>query len=343
MTSIDAAPIVLAADGGGSKTDVLAIDLDGRVVAHERGRGGNPQVVGWAPVREELDRLRAAVLAAAGERRLLVQHVYMAGLDLPEELLAARSRLGHWSALAPLLAENDLFALLRAGTAGRDAVAVVCGTGINAIGVRADGATARFPALGEISGDWGGGSGLGSLALWHAMRAEDGRGPDTSLRLAVAAAFGAATVREVAEHVHFGRIAREALNDLTPLLFAHSEAGDTVAGAVVDRQAEEVVVMADVLLRRLALQDAEVPVVLGGSVLAARDPRLVSGIVAGLADRAPAARITWVTEPPVVGAALLALEAAGAAPAALERAAREVVTAIDAGAQRTEEDVPSRS
>jgi N-acetylglucosamine kinase-like BadF-type ATPase len=330
MTCLDATPIVLAADGGGSKTDVLAIDLDGAVIAHERGRGGNPQVVGWAAVRAELDRLRTAVLTAAGERRLLLQHVYMAGLDLPEELESAATQLGHWTAFAPLLAENDLFALLRAGTAAKDAVAVVCGTGINAIGVRADGATARFPALGEVSGDWGGGAGLGSLAMWHAIRAEDGRGPETSLRSVVAGAFGAGSVREVVEALHLGRLPATSLTDLTPLLFAAAEAGDAVAAAVVDRQAEEIVLMAQVLLCRLDLQQAEVPVVLGGSVLAAQEPRLVAGVVGGLAERAPAAHAVWVREPPVVGAALLALEAAGATPNALERAAREVVDAIAA-------------
>lgn len=323
-----AAPVVLAADGGGSKTDVLAIGLDGRVLAHERGRGGNPQVAGWPPVREELDRLRAAVLAAASDRTVLLQHVYLAGLDLQEELAEARRRLQHWTALAPLTAENDLFALLRAGTAAKDAVAVVCGTGINAIGVRADGASARFPALGEISGDWGGGSGLGPAALWHAIRAEDGRGPATALREVVTGAFGTATVRAVVEGLHFGRIPREALNDLTPALFAAAEAGDAVAASVVDRQAEEVVVMADVLLRRLDLQSTPLPVVLGGSVLAGRSPRLVAGVVAGLAERAPLARPTWVVEPPVVGAALLALEAAGAPPEALTVARDEVVAAL---------------
>jgi N-acetylglucosamine kinase-like BadF-type ATPase len=261
--------------------------------------------------------------------------VYQAGLDLPEELATAAHELADWTERAPLLAENDLFALLRAGTAAKDAVAVVCGTGINAIGVRADGRTARFPALGEVSGDWGGGAGIGSAALWHAIRAEDGRGPATSLCGVVAGAFGAGSVREVVEALHFARLPPEALNALAPLLFAEAEAGDPVAGAVVDRQAEEIVIMADVLLRRLALQDAAVPVVLGGSVLAAQDPRLVAGVVGGLAERAPAARAVWVAEPPVVGAALLALEAAGAAPDALVTAAHEVVATIEDRAWRS--------
>ncbi|HYZ53438.1 MAG TPA: VOC family protein [Streptosporangiaceae bacterium] len=40
----------------------------------------------------------------------------------------------------------------------------------------------RSTRSGGISGDWGGGYGLGRAALWGAMRAEDGRGPDTALR-----------------------------------------------------------------------------------------------------------------------------------------------------------------
>lgn len=318
------APVVLAVDGGGSKTDLLLLDLDGGLVAWERGGASNHQVLGWPRVQRELGRLRAEALAASGDPTIAAQHLYLAGLDLPVELVQAGRAFADWG--APLHAENDLFALLRAGTASNDAVAVVCGTGINAIGVRADGTTARFPALGATTGDWGGGSGLGELALWHAMRAEDGRGPDTALRDAVAAAFGFASVREVAEGVHFGRITGRAVAGLTPLLFAEAEAGDRIAGSVVDRQAEEIVVMADVLLRRLELHARPVPVVLGGSVLAAREPRLVAGVLAGLAERAPLAEPTWVTVPPVVGAALLALEAVGAPSAALDRAAATITS-----------------
>ena len=66
-------------------------------------------------------------------------------------------------------------------------------------------ATARFAALGPISGDWGGGSGLGEEALWHAARAEDGRGPATALHAAVLAGMGVATIAELTEDIHFGR------------------------------------------------------------------------------------------------------------------------------------------
>ena len=55
------------------------------------------------------------------------------------------------------MVDNDTFAVLRAGTERGWGVAVVCGAGINCVGVSPDGRHARFPALGTITGDWGGG------------------------------------------------------------------------------------------------------------------------------------------------------------------------------------------
>lgn len=100
--------------------------------------------------------------AGRGRRRVHRRAgVYLSGLDLSREVEAYRLRLQALGLAPTLLVDNDVFALLRAGTRAPDAVAVVCGTGINAVGRRADGAVVRFPALGSISGDWGGGDRLG--------------------------------------------------------------------------------------------------------------------------------------------------------------------------------------
>ncbi|MET1019354.1 MAG: N-acetylglucosamine kinase, partial [Microterricola sp.] len=189
----------------------------------------------------------------------------------------------------------------------------------NAIGVRDDGASVRFPALGSISGDWGGGGHLGPEALWHAARAEDGRGQETLLRTAVPEALGLPTVRAVTEALHFGRLPSAALASLPPVLFAAADAGDVIALSLLDRQAEEIVVMAVTALRRLGLLQSPVPVVLGGGVIAAGNARLLSGIRSGLADAAPLSRPEVVTARPVVGASLLVLDQIGADAAAHER------------------------
>lgn len=317
-------PVVLAVDGGGSKTDVVAIDLDGEVVAHERGPGSNPQSRGWERTAPLLDGLRHRVLAQVADRRVLTTHVYLAGMDFPEEIDAAKTALAHWTldGAAADVIDNDLFALLRAGTLALDAVAVVCGTGINAIGVRSDGVTARFPAIGDLSGDWGGGAFLGNRALWHAARAEDGRGPQTALRQAVPAAFDLPDVRSVTRAFHFGEIAGNAINSLSPVLFDVASTGDSVAQSVIHRQGKEIVLLARAAVRRLELEQhalGPIPVVLGGGVLAAKHPLLADIVTVLLDADIPTATPIWVTSPPILGAGLSALEAVGAPAQALEQ------------------------
>ena len=58
------------------------------------------------------------------------------------------------------------------------------------------------------------------------------------------------------------------------------------------------------------------PVVLGGSLMTARDPLLSQAISDQLATSLPGAELRVVDVPPVAGAALLGLDHVGAAPAA---------------------------
>ncbi|MFF7276744.1 BadF/BadG/BcrA/BcrD ATPase family protein [Streptomyces griseorubiginosus] len=305
---------VLAVDAGNSKTDVVVVADDGSVLATARGGGFRPPVVG---VETAVDTLADAVgraFAAAGVSS--VEHVSacLANADFPveEERLAAALHARAWGGSVEV--RNDTFAILRAGVTEPRGVAVVCGAGINCVGMRPDGRTARFPALGRISGDWGGGWGLAEEALWHAARAEDGRGPATDLARVLPAHFGLPSMYALIEALHLEDIAPVRRHELTPVLFATAAAGDPVARSLVDRLADEVVAMATVALTRLDLLDEETPVLLGGSVLAARHPQLDDRIGELLAEQAPKAVPRVVTASPVLGAALLGLDRVAAPP-----------------------------
>lgn len=312
-----AKPVVVAVDGGGSKTDAVAVDLAGKVVGRASGTGASPHFLG---VDGSVAQVDALVREVAGDSPIAQANIYISGLDLPSEVatFAAAVHKLPWSTESTVV-ENDLFALLRAGTDAADAVAVVCGTGMNALGRRADGATARFAALGIISGDWGGGAGLGEAAIWHSARDADRRGQSTTLTAVVPPHFGLSTMDEVTEGLHLGSIAYGDLAGLAPTVQQHANAGDEVARALMVRQGEEIAVMAISCLDRLDLLDREIPVVLGGGVLAARNALMWDAMTAKLASRAPQARPIHVPGPPVFGAARLALESAGVAAEIVER------------------------
>ncbi|MFI0979414.1 N-acetylglucosamine kinase [Streptomyces sp. NPDC021093] len=312
---------VLAIDAGNSKTDVAVVGADGDVLGTGRGGGFQPPLVG---VQAAVDVLADAVVRALEEAGADgVDHVSacLANADLPveEEELAAAVQARGWGRSTEV--RNDTFAILRAGVDEPRGVAVVCGAGINCVGMLPDGRTARFPAIGKISGDWGGGGGLAEEALWFAARAEDGRGEPTELAHALPAHYGLPSMYALIEALHLGRIPAVRQHEVAPLVFAVSARGDVAARSLVHRLADEVVAMSSVALNRLGLLEEEAPVLLGGSVLAARHPELDGRIAALLAERAPKAAVRVVTAAPVLGAALLGLDHV-AAPARAHRTLR---------------------
>ncbi len=326
-------PVILAVDGGNSKTDLALVRSDGALLAHVRGPLSSPHHLGLDACVDLLqgmldDAVMAAELDRNGARVAEIAEIFLAGVDFPaeEHQLQQAVEARNWAARTTV--GNDTFAVLRAGTARGWGVAVVCGAGINCVGVAPDGRHLRFPALGAITGDWGGGYDVGLAALSAAARSEDGRGPATSLERAVPAHFQLRTPLEVAEAIHGGRIANRRLIELAPVVFA--EAGDDdVAAAIVERLAAEIVALARVAITRLDLGKEPVEVLLGGGLMRAGDGRLLGAIEADLREVGDQIVVHRTASPPIVGAALFGLDALGAGEEARERIREELEAAVD--------------
>lgn len=307
--------LVLAIDGGNSKTDVALVRDDGTLLGLARGTGSSPHHLGG---EQSLDVVDALVAQLAPPEQPELALLLMAGVDFPEEeheletLVARRGWAKH------IAVRNDTFAVLRAGTERGWGIAVVCGAGINCVGVSPDGRHHRFPALGPITGDWGGGYDVGEAALFAAARSEDGRGPRTRLERDVSEHFGVATPADVAYEIHRGRLARNRLVELAPIVFA-AATDDAVAASIVARLVSEVVALIRVAAERLGLETAELDVVLGGGLLQDADDGLIAEIGRGVLASVPRAVVRPTAAPAVLGSALLALDELGADDAAKAR------------------------
>jgi len=314
--------VVVAVDGGNSKTHVACVRDDGTVLGVVRGPGSSPHRLG---VEGSLDVLQALIDDVGGHGDLAV--LLLAAIDTPDEEAVYHAGAAARGWAPRTIVGNDTFAVLRAGSERGWGVAVTCGAGINCVGVAPDGRRIRFPSLGEISGDWGGGQDVGLAALWAAARSEDGRGPRTSLESLVPEHFGVATPAELARALHSGRVALRRLAELAPLTFAAAD-GDAVAGEIVDRLAAEVVAMARAALTRLDLTRDAIDVVLGGGLLQSGSARLLDGIEVGLSRVGPAIAVHVSSSPPVVGSALVGLDELGAGPEARARLRTELTEAV---------------
>ncbi len=321
---------VLAVDGGNFKTDLALVDASGELLALVRGARSSPHQIGVDGCVAVVGAMRAQALdEAAGGRAEMPAHaqIMIAGADLPEELVALHDAIAPLGWAGEVVVDNDTFALLRAGTDRGWGVAVVCGGGINCVGVAPDGRTARFPALGPITGDWGGGYDVGMAALSAASRSADGRGPRTELEIGVPAHFGVARPFDVARAVHLREIPIDRVSELSRVVFACA-ATDPTAAAIVDRLGEEVAVLALTALRRLGLTGEAVDVVLGGGLIRGAPAPALERIVELIRTEAPKATVIVAEAVPIVGAALLALDRLGAVPEAHARARRELSAAF---------------
>ena len=171
---------VLAVDGGNSKTDLALVQVDGSLLAHVRGPLSSPHHLGLTESVGLLQRLLDEALGAAGgngRAEPTVAQVFLAGVDFPAEEESLRAALEERRIAGHVVVGNDTIALLRAGTERGWGVAVVCGAGINCVGIAPDGRQLRFPALGSITGDWGGGYDVGAAALFAAARARTAAAP----------------------------------------------------------------------------------------------------------------------------------------------------------------------
>ena len=306
--------VVVAVDGGGSKTDAAVVDIrTGTVLGRHRGPGCSHHSIGVDAAVVVVEHCVVSALAAAGRNASDVVHAgcYLTAIDLPDEVAVMHEALSHkaW-AQQSLHVDNDVFALLRAGTDSSNAAVVVCGTGINGAAVRSDGETVRILALGHTSGDWGGASGLAEEVLWCAARAEDGRGEPTLLREALLNWTRYSSIHDLIVAIHRGELTSTSWWHRIPDLFAIAAEGDPVAVGLVTRQGSEIGLLAASLLTRLDLLGSSVPVVLGGGIASSGDPLLIAAARLALSTRAPLATLSIVNQTPIAGAIQLALSAA---------------------------------
>jgi N-acetylglucosamine kinase-like BadF-type ATPase len=301
----------LGVDGGNSKTHAIVIEETGNFLGFGVGGSGNHQQAGLGPALYEIDRAVKEALhqASIQSSQLEFGCFCLAGADLKEDYLMLQNSVGDLSLARSISIKNDTMAALRSGLTHPWGVVVICGAGFNAAGVSPGGREIILPGLGPISGDWGGGYELSQEMIRMIMRAWDGRGRKTLLTKLILAAVNLNSIEELLSKLYHQEIDYQNQLDLVPLLFEASEAGDEVARDLIVRMGTEVGITAKALIRRLSLERDEVEVVLAGSVFKGKGSLLFETVKHVVGGDVPKARIKRPKYEPVVGAALLALEA----------------------------------
>jgi N-acetylglucosamine kinase-like BadF-type ATPase len=317
-----AARLVVAADGGNSKTDLVIATFEADVLARVTGAGTRPDVDGVPTTAGELAELTQSAVRATGlpgDVPIEVGTYYLANVDFPEDEVAMHAALAGHGVARQVEVGNDTFAVLEAGSRRGWGIALVCGAGINAVGLHPDGRRERFLGIGAFSGDWGGGWSVAVAGIGAAVRAGDGRGKPTTLREVVEAAFGA-DPESVAVAADRGAITHRQVLGFAPAVLQAARDGDPVAVGIAERLGDEVASFGTALLHRMRLGGSDVEIVLGGGILQSGNPVVQNRIEESLRSVAPKAQLCTLAVPPVAGALAGALRLAGVGEPAITRA-----------------------
>jgi N-acetylglucosamine kinase-like BadF-type ATPase len=296
----------LGVDGGGTATRAIILSTDGELLYGGKAGPSNPITVG-------ADRALVCIMAAvdmaseAGNvNRFLASRLGIAGTDrsrLRKELLAGLP--ASWEAVII----SDAASALAGATGLRQGVVVIAGTGSIAYGENQIGEHARAGGWGWRLGDEGSGYTIGINAIMAALKAEDGRGPGTSLTAKILGYLGLDCMEDIIDWVYSpGREPRD-IAYLVPLVREAEAEGDEAARLVMAGAGAELGLVASAVIKRIGLSGG-FPLSLNGGVF--KQPSVyITALKETVRREAPDCIFIRPRMPPVLGSALLALKAAG--------------------------------
>lgn len=177
--------IILAVDGGATKTALTIRTVDGQTLFSATSSGSNYQAVGRERVQQVFEQLFIQASEVITERVITVAVFAIAGIDTAEDARIVReiteaSIINSPFTVEKLLVENDVEATLLGIANGHPTTLLISGTGAICFSFNGE-KTVRAGGWGHRVGDEGSGYWIGQQVAKAIFRAADGRGDSTIL------------------------------------------------------------------------------------------------------------------------------------------------------------------
>lgn len=254
----------LGVDGGGSKTLAVVVNARGEEVGRGLAGSANYHTVGLETAVEHIfTAVSQATRSAQLQLPLYTAWLGLAGVDRQGDLDLF---LPHLRTLARTVQITNDAELLLAGLGRPVGVVLIAGTGSIALGRDAAEHRARAGGWGHILGDEGSGYAIAQQAMQAAVRAADGRGPQTMLLERILQHWDIIQVDQLISKV-YNEPDKARIASLSSLVLLSARAGDQVAATIVQQAAQELAIAVRAVCQALEFPQGEIPLALGGGLL----------------------------------------------------------------------------
>jgi glucosamine kinase len=296
----------LGFDGGGTKTDCVLADAEGRVLDRAAAGPSNPVRTGYMKAWFSLSEAADAVL---GRHKIRADHIrgICAGLGGAGRTGVARRVITFFERGYPnakVLVTTDLEIALEAAFGSGEGIILLAGTGSAAFGRDANGHTARAGGRGPWFSDEGSAFDIGRRAFQAVTFADEHRGPETTLSKRIFAWHEARDWDALMEHIV--KNPDGVFPKTFPLVAELGDAGDAVSRAILSAAAASLAQLADSVAKALAWRDSDIPIARIGGVYG-RSKYFDSAIETELKKLMPQARLAKVKISPAEAAVRMAI------------------------------------
>lgn len=259
---------VAGIDGGGTSTKLELRTADNCVIRRKTFGPFNMNSIGEAGFRALLQEVFSD---CGGMEHCASLCVGAAGISNPSvrSVLEEELKKADFSGKLQLVGDQEI--ALRGAMDG-PGIALIAGTGSIAFGKNAAGTTARSGGYGHLIDDEGSGYALGRDALSAVVRALDGRGEKTMLTEVVFDALKIASLPELVAFTYGKDTDKSKIARISLLAVSCASAGDSAAGAILDKGAEELAVLVAAVQKKLELPGCRIAL-LGGLLQEKNDYR----------------------------------------------------------------------
>ncbi|HDP99843.1 MAG TPA: hypothetical protein ENN22_11760 [bacterium] len=303
------ATFVIGADGGGTKTELVLVDVTGNLVSKTRVASTNYQAMGGQKVRQELLTGIGRLLKKSNIPASKIDHLFfgLAGAGRKRDQEEVRALFNDTEYKGKITVESDAIIALEGAFATEPGIIIISGTGAICFGKNEEGRVVRSGGWGYLLGDEGSGYSIGRSAIVAALQDFDGRGEKTELRQRITQNFNLNSIDEIIPLVYQNKIDRVKIANLAPLVFELAQRGDAKSEEIVRNTGRDLGLLAKAVAQKLNFAGEEIKVALIGSVFIQKET-LVNNISKELYE------ISWnisINDPmfqPAYGAALMAMK-----------------------------------
>lgn len=300
---------VLGIDAGGTKTHCVIADENENILAEGLAGASQHQLFG---IRQTEKNLQLAVSAALKEADLTLQDLSyavlgMSGADGEDDLALLNPAAEKVLPGVPFRVVHDAWIGMYSALKEPFGVVSICGTGAGHAGRNRQGDELTLRNLDYRLGNYGGGGDLVEKALHYAFRSDEGTYEKSALEAAVPPIFGVSTMEDVCRLLKQNPLSDKERYQLPITVFQLANSGDSVCRMLIQDLGHEEGLYAAAVIRRLHIENEQVPVVLIGSLFHSDDPLLLDPFMEAVRTAAPAAYPVLPTRKPVTGAVRMAL------------------------------------